>query len=154
MNKYVTGLYFVLRILVGLLFLYSGYQKIIEPSANFEAVILAYGIFPETMVSIIVFIMPWLEFILGGFLFLGYAPRVSGFIMALFSFVFIISLVYSRIKTGVFPLDCGCFGEGPLHFSTEQMLLVDLFGTWLGLRLFMILDHPLSLGRFLTSSTP
>ncbi|MBZ0167229.1 MAG: hypothetical protein K8I00_10530, partial [Candidatus Omnitrophica bacterium] len=53
------------RFLIGLIFVVSGFEKIITPYQNFQYVIQAYELFPEFAEAIIARTFPWVELITG-----------------------------------------------------------------------------------------
>jgi uncharacterized membrane protein len=98
-------LYFIIRIILSLLFLYSGISKILEP-AVFATLIEAYGFVPENMTLTIAVILAILEILAGtGLLFdiQGSLATISGLML-----LFIAVLSYG-IWMGL-EIDCGCFG--------------------------------------------
>ena len=117
------NIFFIFRVLIGLLFIFSGFQKLIGPYQNFLYVIQGYQVFNSQLEEIIARYFPWIEFFLGVFLFLGLWLSVvlRGVIVFFVSFIFILSQALLRkLPVG----ECGCFGEKfslPVHF----MVFVD-----------------------------
>ncbi|MCP2520175.1 DoxX family membrane protein [Candidatus Aminicenantes bacterium AC-335-A11] len=101
--------YFILaiRILVGLIFIFSGITKIINP-LGFAQDIQNYQIVPEFISFWTALILPWLELICGIFLLTGILVRGSSFWISSMLFVFIL-LIISVLVRGQ-EIDCGCFG--------------------------------------------
>ena len=143
---------FLGRIFIGLVFAYSGFIKLMEPVENFQGGMAAYDIIPYVMIPILAHMIPWIEFLFGSFLILGYLPRVSALVLAVMSLSFVLLIVTTRIVTGALPANCGCFGEGSLiHLKPMQVLLMDLCNTAIGIRLALLQDHPFSLKLLLQS---
>jgi uncharacterized membrane protein YphA (DoxX/SURF4 family) len=139
------------RVLIGLVFAYSGYTKLMEPVENFQAAVAAYEIIPYMAVPLIAHVMPWLELVFGALVLAGYMTRLSSLILSAMSFSFVLLILITRFKTGSFPADCGCFGEGSLvHFTGWQVLILDTVNTVIGLKLFFTQIHPVSLDALLT----
>jgi len=104
MNKYLT-LFF--RIVVGAIFLWASFDKIIDP-AKFARDISNYHIVPLGLENTIALVLPWLEFFIGTGLIIG--VMVDGSIL-LITFNIMIAQAMAR----GFNIDCGCgLKEGQL----------------------------------------
>lgn len=142
-----------IRIFVGIIFAYAGWSKLAEPAANFEAALLKYGVFSPFWIPWLARILPWTEWLLGAFLIVGYAPRLTAWGTCLLSLGFLVSLTSSRLFLESGGTDCGCFGRSWFHLSVRQIFFVDLVNFALALRLGLIEDHPWSLHSFLLKRT-
>ncbi len=148
--KFGYGPWFLARIFVGLVFVYAGFSKLMEPVENFRAVILQYEVIPYAFAVPIAYVFPWVELIFGAFLILGYAARLSAFVLGLSSLTFLIILGTSNALLEGGASDCGCFGEGSfIHLSTRQVFALDLVNFFLALKLFLTRNHSLSLDEVL-----
>ncbi|MDD5218583.1 MAG: DoxX family membrane protein [Candidatus Omnitrophica bacterium] len=143
----------VARLSIGFIFAYSGFSKLLAPVENFRGALAAYEIFPSFTLPLIAQFFPWLELIFGVFLILGFASRWSALALAVFSLFFICSLSLSKIMTGVFPAECGCFGEG-IHLKGRQVILLDSAILVIGVILFRIKKHWASLDQWLMKDQP
>ena len=103
-NKYLL---LFLRIIMGLIFIYSGIQKISDPR-GFGIAIENYRIFPFFIINFLAITIPWLELITGMFLLFGILLKESSSIINVLLFLFIILLVSALIRK--LDIDCGCFG--------------------------------------------
>ncbi len=113
----------VMRIFLGAVFIYSGWGKLIAPIENFIAAIEGYHFLKQPFVSIVAFLLPWLELIFGTFLVLGYLTRASAAFLGAFLAVFIFLL--SRGLMLHLPIsECGCFGSG-IVLGPWQAILLD-----------------------------
>ena len=139
----------LLRIFVGVFFAYAGWSKLMEPAANFEAALLKYGVFSPLWIPWLARILPWMEWLLGVFLIVGYAPRLAAWGICLLSLGFLVTLTSSRLFLESGGTDCGCFGHSWLHLSVRQIFFVDLVNFALMLRLGLMENHPWSLHSFL-----
>lgn len=137
------------RILAGLVLAYAGWTKLTEPAANFEAVLLKYGIFNPGWIPWIVRILPWMEWLFGSFLIVGYAPRFAAGGASLLFLGFLATLTSSRLFLESGGSDCGCFGQSGIHLSLHQVFLIDLAGFAVSLRLAFYDRFPLTLHSFL-----
>lgn len=125
-SKWQSLFWFAVRLFIGFVFFYSGFSKVMEPVENFKAVLYEYRLIPHFVAPVLMYLVPWVELILGLFLLTGYAPRLSAKGAILLSGMFVMMLTVQYALTGSFPSDCGCFGEGPIHLSGAQVLLLDI----------------------------
>ena len=141
---------FLGRILIGLVFAYSGYTKLMEPVENFQAAIAAYEIIPYGVVPLIAHVIPWMEIIFGAMMLVGYMTRVSALVLVGMSLSFVFLILITKIMTGALPSDCGCFGEGSLvHLKPLEVFVLDIINTIIGIKLLLIKTHSFSLDSFL-----
>ncbi len=137
---------FLGRLFLGLIFAYSGFIKLMEPVENFQGGMAAYEIIPYVVIPFLARVIPWIEFLFGAFLILGYLPRVSALVLAAMSWSFVLLILTTRIVTGALPANCGCFGEGSLlHLTPMQVLIMDICNTVIGIRLALLKTHPFNL---------
>ena len=125
-DRVFSLLWICARIFVGLVFAYAGLAKLLEPSANFEAALLRYGVFSPAWIPWIAQIVPWLEWLLGSLTVVGYSPRLASAGISLLSLAFLVTLGSSGLLLEAGQIDCGCFGRSGLHLSVRQIFLVDL----------------------------
>ena len=124
---------YVARGLIALVFLYSGYQKLSVPLANFEEILRMYEIFPEFSIGLLSWSVPVAEILLGASIIFGLFKPLNYLASTAFFATFII--VLSRTLILQIPLDdCGCFGEG-ISLPLWGTLLIDiglfLLSAWL-----------------------
>ena len=145
--------WFAARLFLGLVFGYAGFSKLIEPVENFRGAIAGYQIIPYGWTAFIAAGMPWLEFIFGVFMILGYAPRLSALILFFLSFGFLVVLGASRALLDPMAKDCGCFGErGLIHLTVRQVFVLDSVNLLAALKLFLRKDDPWSMDAWLRKS--
>jgi putative oxidoreductase len=96
----------VLRIAMGLLFIYSGLFKVLDPE-SFGNVISLYDISPEILVPYAAIIFSFIELLIGLLLLFGFKIKASSFlsIILMIFWIIIISISVFRGKS----FDCGCF---------------------------------------------
>jgi uncharacterized membrane protein YphA (DoxX/SURF4 family) len=94
------------RLILGVVFIYASFDKILHPAAFAEAV-FNYQILPSQLINLIALILPWLELILGLLLLSGI--WVSGAVLGvnLLMVVFLSALIFSTAKG--LNIYCGCF---------------------------------------------
>jgi len=122
--KKTSVLLLVLRILLGAVFLVSGFQKLTVPAENFQAVIEKFEIVRGPAAMVMSHIIPWCEFVLGAFLVLGFWTDLA-FASLWFLNFFLIGVVLSAILRKLPIEECGCFGQA-LSLSLPKIFVVDL----------------------------
>lgn len=102
-NKYFL---FILRLVLGGLFIYASVDKIINP-AEFAKAVKNYDFLPIALVNFPAIILPYLEFFTGLFLIIGLWKRGSSALIIIMIVFFLIGLgqAYAR---GL-DINCGCF---------------------------------------------
>lgn len=103
-NNYVL-LFF--RIILGVLFISSGIEKISDPGA-FAVSIVNYKLVPLILVNTIAIVIPWLELIIGIFVLFGIKTEEASTVLSLLLVSFTI-MVFIALLRGL-NIDCGCFG--------------------------------------------
>lgn len=119
------------RIIVGLLFVVSGGEKLIWPYQNFLYVLQGYELLPSGLDMVIARVFPWVEFITGVLLVIGlWVPQMVKIAFTMFA-VFI--LIISQALLRHLPIDdCGCFGQ-LITLKPQHTLVMDsLFFLLLG----------------------
>ena len=145
---------FFARLFLGLVFAYSGFTKLMDPVENFQGGMAAYEIIPYAIIPFLAHIIPWIEFLFGTFLVVGYLPRISALVLAAMSWSFVLLILATRIMIGTLPADCGCFGEGSfIHLGPMQVFVMDVFNTFVGICLALRKTHPLGLAVFLKAKS-
>ena len=130
--------FLAMRICLGGVFAWAGLVKLLEPEANLRAYLYSYEIIPVFLVPLIAAVLPWMEWLLGVFVLLGYGLRWSSLSLGLLSFCFAAGILLS----GKLGLDashsCGCFGESGPQLSFQQVFLLDLTNAFFGFLLWKI----------------
>ena len=102
-NKYLL---FVVRLIVGAIFIYASIDKIKHPE-QFARIVYNYKILPHFAINLFAVILPWLEMVCGLFLVSGIMTKSSALVICSLLVVFIIALSINMFR-GV-DLSCGCF---------------------------------------------
>jgi uncharacterized membrane protein YphA (DoxX/SURF4 family) len=124
-SRVTKVVYHALRLLLGTVFLYASYDKILNPDAFAEAV-YNYQILPDRLVNLAALVLPWLELFLGLFLIAGIWLPGATITSTLLLALFISALIFNQIRG--LDVHCGCFStdtsEGPADALT---VMRDLF---------------------------
>ena len=124
----VTNVFVIIRILIGAIFVVSGFEKLIGPYQNFLYVVQGYECLTPQAEEAVARIFPWIELLLGVFLMLGFWMKwvLSGIMVIISSFIVVVGQAILRdlpIK------ECGCFGALislplPAIIIFDSMLLI------------------------------
>ena len=98
----------VLRVALGLIFIYAGWVKLQDPWQLFAAGVASYEILPMWAVEAVARTLPWFEIALGVVLISGFFLRVSSTIVGALLAVFFSLIVRAYIQGK--EINCGCFG--------------------------------------------
>ncbi len=94
------------RILLGGVFIWASWDKILDPAA-FARAVANYQIVPSTIGNPVALILPWVELVCGACLILNRWTRGSALVTAALMVVFMGALGYN-IHRGI-DVNCGCF---------------------------------------------
>ncbi|HHL57775.1 MAG TPA: DoxX family membrane protein, partial [Bacteroidetes bacterium] len=98
----------VVKIILGIILIFSGIAKIADPSKAVN-LMLEFKVIPELVILIVVSILPILEILIGVLLISGMYPKFASIsALVLFSGFFFISIYGTLIGLSS---DCGCFGS-------------------------------------------
>lgn len=115
-------IYFILRLILGGLFVYAGVLKISNPKA-FAKVISQYNLVPEQLLVVVAIGLPLLEIIAGA----GLIFDIKGSLTAISAMIimFIVVLWYGILNN--LDIDCGCFSmdEQKTHDSLREAFYRD-----------------------------
>jgi uncharacterized membrane protein YphA (DoxX/SURF4 family) len=100
----------ILRVALGVIFLYAAWVKLREPWAMFAMAIDSYQVLPAWAVELVARALPWFELLLGVLLVAGVWRHVSATAASLLLAVFFGLMVRAMAKG--MEIDCGCFGPG------------------------------------------
>ena len=101
----------ILRLGLGLVFVISGVEKLLQPYQNFLYIIQGYDVLPSYAIQwIVALLFPWLEVIVGVFLILGLWTKIS--LLGLWVMVSgLMGVVGQAIVRNLNLSECGCFGD-------------------------------------------
>ena len=111
----------IFRVLLGFLFIFSGFVKAVDPLGSaykFQEYFIAFGMpFMEPLTLPASFILSAFEFSLGVCILLGAYRKVTSFFTLAFMLVMTFLTLYSAITNPV--TDCGCFGDALILTNWE-----------------------------------
>ncbi len=94
-----------LEIILGALFFYAGYLKLLHPE-DFAEAVLAYQLAPAALAGAAVAVLPWLEVAAGLFLMVGLKRRSCLLLLGLLTAGFLLVMVITLARG--LKIDCGC----------------------------------------------
>jgi len=126
-------LYLLVRIILGLTFLWASADKILNP-AEFAGILRNYDILPAGTVNLTAMILPWLEFLCGFSLLLGRFVPGALLSIVILLFTFLLATGFNLYRG--MDISCGCFSVSPdakghaiLNLARNGLLLAA--GIWL-----------------------
>lgn len=118
------ALAFLVRLALGIVFVYASVDKILNPAAFAQAV-YNYQILPDLLINLTAIVLPWMELFLGLCLILGLWLPGAAFLSTLLLITFFGALLFNTARG--LNIDCGCF-------STTDGTLSDISMGWYVLR--------------------
>lgn len=119
-----NNVFLILRVLLGGLFIVSGLEKAMSPSANFLYVIQAYQILPDALARIASEVFPWVELLTGLFILLGLWLDWALKLLVLISASLMVMVSQAIVRH--LPIDdCGCFGN-LVHLPLHGVIFIDM----------------------------
>ncbi|MCH7681642.1 DoxX family membrane protein [candidate division KSB1 bacterium] len=111
------------RILIGCLFIVSGFEKLIGPYQNFLYIVQSYEFLPTLLEEMVARTLPWIELFLGVFLVVGLWLKWA--LRSIWVVIFLFILIVSQALLRKLPIDeCGCFG-GLISLPLYAVLIFD-----------------------------
>ncbi len=127
-QKISMTLYHGARIVLGIVFIYASYDKILHPAA-FAKIIHNYKILPDELVNLTGIFLPWLELAIGSLLIIGIWLPGSVFIGNLLLITFFSAIIYNKVRG--LDISCGCFstsaggtGESTLYLFRDLSFVI------------------------------
>jgi putative oxidoreductase len=113
------GLNLALRFIIGGMFAYAAFDKVLNPAA-FAMAVRGYKLIPFSISNLFAIAVSWSELFAAVMLILGILTRKAAGAVFILLIVFIAAISAVMVRGMV--IDCGCFGEGGSH--TSWLLLV------------------------------
>jgi hypothetical protein len=103
-------LYHAARLILGLIFLFACYDKILHPR-EFAVAIYNYQVLPESFVNPVAIVLPWVEMVLGISLILNLWIGTVAVLSNLLLLSFFATLIFNLARG--LDVNCGCFSTVP-----------------------------------------
>jgi len=116
------------RIVLGGLFIYASYDKILNPLA-FAQIVHHYRMAPPNFINIWAIILPWIEFLAGILLIAGYRLKGANLLIGGMLTMFIIVLAITTIR-GI-NVSCGCFSTSMAVKSNLLLRIIEDVGMYI-----------------------
>jgi uncharacterized membrane protein YphA (DoxX/SURF4 family) len=135
-SKYNSYISLLLRIYIGVIFIYASLHKIAHPDM-FAIDIATYDILPLYLVNLMAIILPYIELTSGILIIIGPFQKEGALLISGMMCMFLIALIIAIYK-GI-NASCGCFAsqsveEDPISYKT---VIRDL--SWLLIALYVLL---------------
>jgi len=98
--------YHGVRLILGVIFIYASYDKILHPKA-FAEVVYNYQILPDGLINVTAIVLPWLEMLMGIFLIMGFWMPGTVIWCNTLLVVYIGALCFNLARG--LDVNCGCF---------------------------------------------
>jgi uncharacterized membrane protein YphA (DoxX/SURF4 family) len=115
---------FVLRVLLGGLFVYSSADKVLDPE-RFAIAARAYQLLPLSLTNVFALVLAWSELLAGIMLIFGVQTRRAAAALFLLLAMFTIAIATAIVRGLV--IDCGCFGNEGGARTGYLVILRNLF---------------------------
>lgn len=112
---------FLLRLVIGVLFIYASYDKILNPEA-FAKAIKNYDMLPFSLIHISALILPYLELFTGLFLIFGKFKLGSPFLIGVMLIFFLVGLIQAYARG--LDINCGCFSLDNPSASSDILMRI------------------------------
>lgn len=121
LKRVITSEYlsFALRLVLGFFFIYASLGKIAHP-AQFAEAIANYRLAPYVLLNLTAVLLPWVEFITGLFLIIGFKSHTSVIVIGVLLVIFEV-MILINIYRGA-PISCGCFDSGSEPIGWEKVI--------------------------------
>lgn len=110
------------RLILGVIFVYASYDKILHPKA-FAEVIYNYQILPDGFINVTAIFLPWLEMLMGIFLITGFWMPGTVIWCNTLLVVYIGALCFNLARG--LDVDCGCFSTTKGRSISIETILWD-----------------------------
>jgi uncharacterized membrane protein YphA (DoxX/SURF4 family) len=130
MNKLFSNKYllFIIRIVLGFIFIYAGVEKISDPE-TFAISISNYRLLPIAIINFFAITLPWIELVAGILIVFGISVKENSAIIFSMLLVFTVAIIISLFRG--LSIDCGCFGKGTqiglLKLGENTLMIIGSF---------------------------
>jgi uncharacterized membrane protein YphA (DoxX/SURF4 family) len=117
-----NGVILFLRLLLGALFIYASFDKIVHPH-QFAIAVRAYKIIPVGYSNLFALMLSWSEMIAGVFIIAGVFTRQAASAIFIMLSMFLMAILISLVRG--LAIDCGCFRSEGGHGIDFSLLIRD-----------------------------
>jgi uncharacterized membrane protein YphA (DoxX/SURF4 family) len=114
----------LMRLIVGVTFIYAAYDKVLDPFA-FSIAVRGYQILPMSLSNLFAIVVAWSEMIAGVLLIVGLFTRQAAAATLLLLGMFVAALLIVMVKGMV--IDCGCFSSEGGSQTGPLLMIRNLF---------------------------
>jgi uncharacterized membrane protein YphA (DoxX/SURF4 family) len=154
MKNFLDNPYLVLlvRIFIGLLFVVSSLEKIVDPAA-FAQSITNYQMLPAWLSAFLATVLPWLELLCGFAVLFGALTRGGSLLLSVMLVVFTLAVLVALARG--LDISCGCFTQDPTAGKIGWMKILQN-ATLIVLTLFLYFSNSdsFTLVRYFQKSNP
>jgi len=111
----------IVRLILGVIFLYSGIVKAADP-AGFAQAVANYHILPDSMINSVAIMLPWVEIVTGGSLLLGVMIEGGALVSSLLFVIFAGALTINVMRG--LDVACVCFSTSAEAASINGFYIV------------------------------
>ena len=115
--------YHGVRLILGVIFIYASYDKILHPKA-FAEVVYNYQILPDGLINVTAIFLPWLEMLMGIFLIIGFWMPGTVIWCNTLLVVYIGALCFNLARG--LDINCGCFSTTKGSTISIESILWDV----------------------------
>jgi uncharacterized membrane protein YphA (DoxX/SURF4 family) len=140
----------LVRVFVGLLFVVSSMEKIVDPAA-FSQSIANYRLLPGSSTMILATILPWLELLCGLAVLFGVFERGGSLMLSVLLIIFTAAVISALVRG--LDISCGCFTQDPQSGRIGWMKVLEN-STLVCLTLFLLFaeTNAFSITQYIRSS--
>ncbi len=109
------------RLILGGVFVYASFDKILHPAAFAEAV-YNYQILPDELINLTAIVLPCLELVLGIFLMINFWMPGTVILCNLLLITFIVALLFNMARG--LNINCGCFSITAVESSMNVLTVL------------------------------
>jgi uncharacterized membrane protein YphA (DoxX/SURF4 family) len=141
------GIVFILRVMLGIVFVVAAYGKLLHPDVLVSTVI-NFNILPMGLAKIFAYTLPWIEMIAGIMLIAGFGIRGASFAIGLLLVSFIIAIGINMHR-GI-SMECGCFDIFGMNEKVgSEILFRDILFLIVAVSLVLTKDFMLSIDTYM-----
>lgn len=134
--------------LISVLLMVSGFEKLIHPPEEFMLILKGYHLLPEFLIKPMATIFPWLELLFGTFLLIGLFYPVSLLVVGLLLTIFTLAIASTLVR-GIPLEDCGCFKSLGIKESGPTALVRNMILLLFWINLYFYKDRRFTLDHWL-----